>query len=302
MGIEVGNPDKLIFPEAGYTKRDLVAHYERVGGAMLPHVDARPLTLQRFPNGVAEKGFMQKNASKHFPDFIGRVEMPKQDGTTIYPTVSTEEGIAYLANQGTVTFHAWTSKVPHLDTPDRLILDIDPETGDTASARKGATVVRDILESLHVPSAPMATGSKGYHVVSSIEPSLGVEDVGAFARAVASIAATLEPDVLTTEFSIEKRRGRAFVDWLRNRYGQTGVAPWSLRPRPDATVAVPIAWDELDEVAPDAWNLGTVEARLGVDSILGLHAVSLDGAIAAIPARLAELDITVDEGFDRFRS
>ncbi len=120
--VEISNPDKVLFPDAGLTKADLIRHYESVGERMLPFVANSPLTLERYPSGIDKKGFRQKNASSHFPEYIGRIEVDKNDGgSTEYPTIDTVEGIAYLANQGTITFHPWTSRLPELDRPDFLV-------------------------------------------------------------------------------------------------------------------------------------------------------------------------------------
>ncbi|MFQ5966678.1 MAG: non-homologous end-joining DNA ligase [Acidimicrobiia bacterium] len=302
--VEVTNPTKVIFPEAGLTKADLVGHYRQVAERMVPQVAGRPLTLQRFPNGVGESGFMQKNASEYFPEFIERITVRKSEGTVTHPVVRDPEGLAYLANQATVTFHVWTSTVDDLMRPNRVIFDLDPPEGDVDAARFAARAVGEQLDVLGLAAFPMTTGSKGYHVVAPLLPQVEIWKVDEFSQGFAALLAARHPNRLTLEFRKRERRGRVFLDWLRNRYSATSVAPWSLRPRPDAPVSVPISWDELDEMAPDHWKLPGVFKRLAQpDPWQGLEeaAVDLRPAAEAVAELVAEAGITL-ETFDRFRS
>lgn len=300
---KISNPDKVLFPASGFTKADLVGYYEKAAEAMGRHVVGRPLTLHRFPNGIGEKGFLQKNASDFFPDDIERIEVPKQGGTTTYAVLTSPDRIPYLANLGTITFHIWTSAVPNLDQPDRLVFDLDPAEGDAASARAAARVVHGFLSALDVESAVMTTGSKGYHVVSPLLPTLDYEAVGTFAQLASALMVAAQPDLLTGEFRLARRQGKVFVDWLRNRWGQTGVAPWSVRAREGQPVATPIAWDELDETPPRRFDTGTALPRLDIDPIADLaqRPTDLAPAVAAVEAQAATAGIE-PATFDRFRS
>ena len=302
--MEVSNPDRVLFPEDGITKAELVGYYESTGPAMMPHVDGRPLTLERHPNGIHRPGFMQKNAGKHFPDTIERVEIPKREGgTTIYPVVHRADDIAYLANQGTISFHVWTSRLPQLDKADRIIFDLDPPRGDVDEVRTAARVVRSFLDELGLASIPMATGSKGYHVISPIIPSIETEHLASLTQAAAILLARREPELLTSEFRKNKRSGRVFVDWLRNRPGQTGIAPWSVRPRPGAPVAVPLTWEELDGTEPDQWTLRTIDVAGHGDPLAGCaESPSPAGEALEELASLLEAEGFALEPFDRFRS
>ncbi len=299
---EISSPDKVIFPADGLTKADLVGHYRTVAERMLPHVAGRPLTLHRFPNGIGAKGFLQKNAADYFPDSIERVEVPKKDGVTRYPVVRDAAALAYLANLGTVTFHVWTSRLPDLDRPDRLVFDLDPPAGEAAAAAAAARVVRGYLADLGLATAPMTTGSKGYHVVTTLDGGASFRDTARFGQASAALLAAAEPDLLTDEFKLAKRDGRVFVDWLRNTGGATGVAAWSLRARSGAPVAVPFPWDELDRTPPQRWKLDTVAAALDrSDPILALTPQALAPALSAVEERLERHGIELQQ-FDRFRS
>jgi bifunctional non-homologous end joining protein LigD len=261
--MEVSNADRMVFPEAGYTKGDVVAHYVQVGEAMLQFVADRPLTLQRFPKGLSGSGFMQKNTPAHYPQDIGRFAVVKRDGgTTTYTVVTNAAHLPYLANQGTITIHMWTSTASRPARPDFMVIDLDPEEDDVAGARNLTRDVGDLLEYYGVASIPMATGSKGYHVWVPLAPGHDWDEIERTGRAIAGILADRFPDRATTEFLKAERAGRVFVDWLRNTRGATVVAPYSLRPRPSAPVAVPVTWEELPSTDPQRWTLATIPDRL----------------------------------------
>ena len=298
----VSNADRVIYPDDGFTKGDVVEHYRRVGAMMLPHIRDRPLTLKRFPKGIHHKGFFQKNAGRHFPDFIDRIEMPKRNGVTCHPAVKSGEGLTYLANQGTIAFHMPLSQRPDLGRPDRMVLDLDPAEGDTHSARRAAWAAKLMLDAIGIESAPMVTGSKGYHVVVALKPAATCQSVATAARTLAAVMIQDNPSLLTEAFRKKRRDGRVFVDWMRNGFGATVVAPWSLRPLPTAPVAVPIAWDDLDATAPNAFTLETVASRLeSGDPILQLEPAEPTSLIHAAAALADERKLEL-EPFDRFRS
>ena len=288
------NPDKVMFPEPGYTKADLVGYYAVVADRMVPWLAGRPLTLERHPNGVGAKGFLQKNASSHFSDRIERVEVPKSDGTVNHPVVRDAEGLTELANQGTIAFHVWTAASPDLDHPTHLVLDLDPEEGDIEACREVARAARDVLDGFELEGGLVASGKKGFHIWVPVT-RLSYDDAGATARAIAGIVATRIPDLATTEFLKKKRGGRVFVDWLRNRWAQSIVCPWSVRVTPTATVATPLEWDELAAAAPDDWNLRTAPDR-PIPASPEPRSVDAAGIVDA--ARSVGVDVDAD--FDRF--
>ncbi|MBT8207166.1 MAG: non-homologous end-joining DNA ligase [Acidimicrobiia bacterium] len=249
--VETSSPEKLIFPE--HTKGEVVAYYRAFAARILPHVMNRPVTLERYPAGIGAKGIMQKNAAKHFPAYIGRYEVPKRDGTTVYPVITSADGVTYLANQGTVTFHIPTARID--EQPDRLIIDLDPEEGDVAQVRKAAVAMRRILDEVGLPPLLMTSGSKGYHLVVPLQTDRTQPNTAELAHGVAAIAAHRHPDLFTIEFLKKNRGGRVFVDWMRNTEGATAVAPYSLRARDEAPIAMPLSWDELADTAPRSWTL-----------------------------------------------
>jgi bifunctional non-homologous end joining protein LigD len=294
--VEISNPDKVMYPADGYTKADVVGYYEQVAEAMVPHLEGRPLTLQRYPNGIHGDGFMQKNASSHFPDTIERVEVPKEGGTTNHPLIDSAADLMYLANQGTITFHIWTSRLPDLERPDRLVLDLDPPEGG-GPPRDAARVARAVMEEVGLSSGLMTTGSSGFHVVAPIRPDLEFEAVGHLSRLLAGVVSARIPQEATTEFLKKNRKGRVFVDWLRNRWAQSAVCPWSLRPLDGAPVAMPIDWDELEDAEPQGWDLATAPDRIGGAGTWPEPAELNPEAIET----LAEAHhVAYDEPFDRF--
>ncbi len=295
--MEISNPDKEYFP--GVTKREVVEHYDRVSEVMLPFLVDRPLTLERYPSGVGEKGFMQKNASKHFPDFIGRIEIESANTTTTFPTISDVRGLLYLAGQGTIVFHIPASRIDDLWHPDRLVIDLDPAGDDPGEVAEVARRTRAVLEDQGVASGAMITGSSGIHVVVGLERTVDFERLARTARAIAGLVVDAAPELATTEFLKKDRDGRVFVDWLRNTAMATVVAPWSLRPRPEASVAVPIEWEEVGEIGPADITIHDIESRLERE-ITWPDPIDLTDASTAIVAAAEEAGVDLDARFDRF--
>lgn len=298
--VKASNPDKVMFPKPGYTKADVVGYYDAVAEHMLPMLLERPLTLHRFPNGVGAKGFMQKNVAKHFPESIERFEVPKQEGgTTVYPVVTETEHIPWLANQGTITFHIWTSTVPDRP-PDWMVLDLDPSPDSgAADVHEVALLVRDVLTEFDLTAHPVATGSKGFHLWMRLSGDDDHHRVAAANRALAGLVAVRHPEVATTEFLKKDRRGRVFVDWLRANRGATVVAPFSLRATATASVAVPVDWEEVPDVAPDRWTLADVDEILTRPN-LPERADPLTLPVDDIVAAARDAGVDLDTPFDRF--
>lgn len=258
------NRDKLLFPDDGVTKGDLVAYYRDVAGVMLPHLRGRPLMLQRCPDGVAGGCFYQKEASRHFPEWVATVELPKDRGVVHHVLCEDEATLAYLAGQACITFHAWTSRADRPDRPDRVVLDFDPSRPDFEPVRAGALAARRVLEEIGLRPFVGTTGSRGVHVVAPIDRRAGFDAVRAFSVRLAEVLVAGDPESLTLEFRKERRQGRVLVDVMRNGYAQTAVVPYSVRVLPGAPVAVPVTWAELESgsVRPQAWRLGDVRRRL----------------------------------------
>ena len=295
--MEISNPDKPYFP--GVTKREVVEHYERVADVMLPFLVERPITLERFPDGVEAKGFMQKNASKHFPDYIGRVEIESANTTTTFPTVADRRGLVYLAGQGTIVFHIPGARIDDPWHPDRLVVDLDPPGDEPGEVAEVARATRDVLDHVGVAPGAMITGSSGIHVVVAIERTLDFERLARTARAIAGLVVAALPGLATTEFLKKDRGGKVFVDWLRNSPMATVVAPWSLRPRLEASVAVPVEWEEVGRIDPAGVTIHDVAGRLE-RGVTWPDPVDIADAADALIEAAVDAGVDLDTRFDRF--
>jgi bifunctional non-homologous end joining protein LigD len=265
VSVEITHPDKVLFPDAGITKADLADHYERVAEWMLPHVKGRPVSMQRFPDGIDGKGFFHKDIPDYFPSWIRRVEVPKANGTVTHVVIGDADTLVYLVGQNTITPHVWLSREDRVWQPDRLVIDLDPPPdGDFSAVRRAARHTGELMRELGFSPFAQVTGSKGIHVWTPLRRRATFEEVKPFARAAAELLATRYPDELTTEFRKAERGGRILVDVMRNAYAQTAVPPYAVRPRPGAPVATPVTWDELSDskLRADRWTVSNVLRRL----------------------------------------
>jgi len=253
-----------MFPDEGITKGDLAAYYEAAAPLILPHLIGRPLTMERYPQGIGAKGFWQKDVSKGFPAWLERVGIPHKDGVVNYPIVTDLQSLMWVTNQNTITHHVWISRVPDLNYPDLCVFDLDPSKDDVKSVRAAAVGLRDLLEKLGLPSWIKTTGGKGFHIVVPIDGKTSVGDVVRFANAVGTFFVSLAPDQLTQEFSKVDRRGRIYMDTGRNGYSATFAAAYTVRAKPGAPVSAPCTWEEVErgKVSPDSFTLRNMPARI----------------------------------------
>lgn len=264
--VVIHHADKRLFP-SGETKRELAAYYERVAGAMLVHLADRPLNLERYPDGIAGERIIQQHAGEHLPAWIRRVEVPAREGTVEHVVAANPATLVYLADQACITFHRWLSRADEPDVPDLLVFDLDPSVPDPAQVRAAALSIGALLRELGLRPWAMTTGSRGYHVVVALQRSADFDTVREFARALARLAVAREPGRFTSEQHKAKREGKILIDIMRNSYAQTTVAPYAVRARPQAPVATPLHWEELDDphTTPRGWTLASVPARLERD-------------------------------------
>ena len=263
--IEFSSLDKVLFPDDGYTKQDLVDHYRTVAAVALSHYRDRPLSMHRFPDGIDGEGFFQKDVPDYFPRWVHRVTLAKQDGKVSYVVADDEATLAYLANQACITPHLFLSRRDRPHHPDRLVFDLDPPGDEFEPVRRAARLVRDALGEVELPCYLQTTGSRGLHVVVPLDRSAGFDAVRNFAHDLASRLAAQHGDELTVEQRKSKRRGRIFLDYLRNAYGQTAVAPYAVRAIAGAPVATPIEWQELGDrrLHPRRYTIRNIRRRLG---------------------------------------
>lgn len=264
MSVDIDNADKIFFPDAGYTKGDLADYYRRIAPTMLPHLAGRPLTLHRFPDGIDGVNFIQKSVQDHYPDWIERVTVDKEDGTITHALADDAETLAWLVDQATVVFHVWLARADAPHHPDRLIFDLDPPGDDFGLVVDAARVLRDRLAAAGLTAFVMTTGSSGLHVTVPLDRTADFETVRGFAERMTEWLADERPDDFTTEHRKNKRRGRLYLDIRRNAYAQTGVAPYSVRAKPHAPIATPLDWDELGDakIGPRRFHVGNIFRRL----------------------------------------
>jgi bifunctional non-homologous end joining protein LigD len=260
--VEISNPDKLLFPDDGIAKRDLATYYARIAETMLPYVRDRPAHMDRYPDGIGGQRIVQKNVSRHFPEWIRTAEVSKKGGTVNHPVCADAATLVYLANQATITPHVWLSRVGDLRHPDLLIWDLDPPGDDIELLRDAARLLRGLLDEIGLSPFLKTTGSRGLHLVVPLDRSASFEESRRLARDVSRAAAARDPKRLTVEMRKEKRAGRLFLDWLRNAYAQTAVPPYAVRARPGAPVATPIEWGELGRVDSQSYNVANLGRRL----------------------------------------
>ena len=262
--VNITHPEKVLFPDDGITKGELAAYYEAIAPVMVPHMRARPVTLERYPAGIGAEGFFQKDVSKGFPAWLKRVEVPKKGGTVRYPLVMDARSLLWMANQNTITTHVWTSRVPKLDQPDLCVFDLDPADEDLDVLRTATLALRDLLDELGLPSWVKTSGSKGFHIVVPLDGKAGFGPVMGFAGAVGSLLVARDPKHLTQEFSKADRGGRIYVDTGRNGPGATFAAAYAVRAKPGAPVSAPCTWDEIERgaVEPQTFTLRTMADRM----------------------------------------
>lgn len=258
--VTLSNPDKPLWPDIGFTKQDLLDYYAGVWERMAPFVVERPLSLLRAPDGVGGQVFFQKHAGAGLHKSVSR--MRDRDGEELL-FIRDFDGLAALVQLGTVEVHVWGAKVDAIETPDQVIFDLDPDPGvPVERVREAALTVRQRLEELGFESFLKTSGGKGFHVVLPLRPKAGWDEVKGFARDFAKAMEQAEPKLYTATLSKKARKGRIFIDYLRNGRGSTAIAPFSTRARPGAAVAMPVAWELLEkDLAPDAFKAPDVTKK-----------------------------------------
>jgi bifunctional non-homologous end joining protein LigD len=282
-GIGISHPDRPIFPRPRTTKLDLARFYAAVADRMLPTLADRPTSLLRLPEGLAGPRFFQKHAGKGFPPAIRSIPIVESDGETAeYICITDSAGLVGAVQMGTIEFHPWGARCDAIEQPDRLVFDLDPDEGlGFAAVRRAAFDLRDRLADLGLGSWAMLSGGKGVHVIVPLRPAAGWQTAKLFAQLFATLAAQAAPDLYTATMAKSARKGRIFIDWLRNERGATAVAPFSVRARPGAPVAVPVGWDELRGLRrANAFSMHKALDR-GWDSVALPDPVALDAALMA---------------------
>ena len=264
MGVALSHPDRVEYPDDGVTKAQMVAYYAAVAERMLPHITKRPLSLVRSPHGGIGRTFFQKHDSGGFPGNFHKVPVAEKDGDVQdYMYIDGLDGIVAGVQMNTLEFHIWGSHIETIEKPDRIIFDIDPDEGlDFKAVRRAALDIRTALSACGLESFPMATGGKGVHVIAPLQPVLDWPEVKVFCRSFVETLAAAEPDRFTANIRKVARKGRMFIDFLRNERGATAIAPFSTRARAGAPCAVPVSWDEMGSLkSANGFSLREAAAR-----------------------------------------
>jgi bifunctional non-homologous end joining protein LigD len=263
LAIACTNVDRVLFPDDGITKGDVIAYYHAVAEVMMPELRRRPLSVVRFTKGIAQGGFFQKHRQKHYPAWIESVTLGAKTRVD-YPLCDSPAALVYFANQGAIEFHIWTSRAEAPDRPDLFVFDLDPPEGRFDLARRTALTLRDLFGELDLPAFVKTTGGKGLHVVAPLDGRATFDAVAALASRISQRLCAARPADLTVELYKKDRKDRLFLDTMRNAPGATIAAAYSVRGRPGAPVSTPLAWREVEDaaLAPGGFTLRDVPRRL----------------------------------------
>ena len=294
----VTNPDKIFWPEEGYTKADLIDYYLGIAPWMLPYLKERPVMLTRYPDGITGKSFYQKDAPGFAPSWLRTTRIYSQESRRelAFFVLDDAEALAYVANLGAITIHIWSSHLPQLEHPDWLLFDIDPKGTTTARAIEVARRVGDELRVLGLRPSLKGSGQAGFHVVVGLQPRYTYEQARMFSELVARLVVTRIPELATINRNPRTRQGRVYIDYLQLGHGKTIAAPFAVRPQPGAPVSAPLEWEELQDFDPAAYTIKTMAARMArlkEDPFLGAlqDAQTLEHALPRLERALSEAGV-----------
>ncbi len=282
--LEVSHLDKVFFPKSGITKGDLLSYYSDVASFAVPLYENRPLTMQRCPEGITKECFIQKEIPNYFPQWIDRFDIPKKEGHLTQALINKKETLVYLADQACITFHLGLSKVDKIHSPRYLIFDIDPSKEDEPLLKNVVKHIKDLIDLLDLKGFIQTTGSRGFHIYIPLKREFSFKRVHDFSKKFAAFLAHKYPDEITIEQSKAKRGKRVLIDYVRNSYGMSAVAPYSVRTLENAPIATPLHWDEVADknLVSQTYTIKNIFKRLshGKDPWKGMesHHFSLDSA------------------------
>lgn len=274
--VKLTHPDKVLFPKSKITKEDLAKYYLVAASKMLPLIKDRPISMQKFPKGIKGGEFFQKEAPKTLPVGVKTTSVKAKTRSAFRMILCQNKStLTWLANQNSITQHIWLSRVDKPDMPDRMIFDLDPSTeGGFQSAVEGALLLKEVLEKeAKLRCYVSTTGSRGLHVTVPIKRAYHFDDVREFAKKIAEKIVTMNPKKFTTEMRKEKRRGKVYIDIYRNGYGQTVVAPYSVRAKEGAPIAAPLFWLELKnkKLRSDSFTILDIKERVKKNPWAGIN-------------------------------
>lgn len=294
----ITHPEKILFPGEGITKGELAAYYEAIAPVMLPHIRRRPVTMERYHRGIGAPGFFQKDVSKGFPEWLKRVEVPKNEGTVNHPIVTDTRSLLWLANQNSITIHVWPSRAPNFYYPDICVFDLDPSNDQLEVLCQAALKLRSLLTELGLPSWIKTTGSKGFHIAVPLDGKANFATVARFAHLVGKVLVARDPENLTREFHKVDRAGRILVDTGRNDYSATFAAVYTVRAKPGAPVSAPCTWEEVERcaVTPISFTIRNLAQRLAQVGDLWTDMLKNKRSLRMPMARLQKISPATVEG------
>lgn len=263
--VELSNLDKVLWPQDGFTKRDLIEYYAQVANWLLPHLKDRPLSLVRFPEGIEAGGFYQKDAPPNIPPWIRIAPIKsKEKGSYInFILCDKVETLVWLANSGVVEINPWLSRYTSLDYPDFAVFDIDPAEGTSwEDVKMVAWMVQELLSKWKLKGFPKVSGGTGVHVYVPVEPKYTYREISLFVRYASSIIKGAYPEKITLERKVKQRYGHVYIDYPQNARGQTILSVYGIKALTGAPVSMPILWEELERVYPNSWNIKNALKRL----------------------------------------
>lgn len=291
--VAVSNLGKVFWPDEGITKGDLIEHYRRMAGFILPYVKDRPESLNRHPDGITGESFYHKNVGELAPKWVETVTVHSEgeDRDLRYMLCQDEATLVWMANLGCIEINPWFSRVGSLDRPDYLALDLDPLEIGFEEVVQAALAVKAVLDELGIPGFPKTSGATGIHIYVPLAARYGYEQARRFAELIAALAHNRAPKITSLERKPEKRQGRVYLDYLQNRQGQTLAAPYCVRPVPGAQVSTPLKWEEVRPgLSPSQFTIRTIEERLSQVGDLFTGALGPGADAEEALARMAEQD------------
>lgn len=261
---KITNPEKLLWPEEGITKADFLEYFAKISPYILPHIQNRPMVFTRYPNGIHEKAFYQKNAPDYAPSWLKTYKIRSEHKIINYILINDAKSLLWAANQASIELHPWLSKINSLDFPDFVVFDFDPmEDTDFEDARTLSLALKNLLDIYDLKGFPKTSGATGLQVYVPIVPRYTYEDGRTFAKFFCTVLEKTFPQIATLQRSVEKREGKLYLDYLQNAKGKTIIAPYSPRPRKGAPVSCPITWEELEGgVTPNMFTIKNIPDRL----------------------------------------
>lgn len=265
--VQITHPNKILFPQENLTKESIARYYLNIADKLLPYLHDRPLTLERYPDGIGKRGFYQKQSADYYPDYIEQITLKNisKEGSTGYPLCQNARSLIYLIQLATITFHTWLSKKSTAMLPEYIVLDLDPPSKERFDlVRKSAFIIKETIENLGLKPFIMTTGSSGAHITIPIKPELTFDELRNIIKKIAEKIISKASNIMTSEIRKEKRNNKLYIDIARNAYGQTSVAPYTIRAKAGAPVATPLSWEELEnkDLSSQKYNITNIFTRL----------------------------------------